>query len=281
MRTNKLPSFIAVVTLLFVFACNDGDSGNQQPDNTTGVPSPSVINYSIVNKYPHDTSYFVEGFEFYKGRLFESSGSGSADPENRPWLHPSGFGEADLKTGKVTTKASLDNKVHFGEGITFFNDKVYQLTYRSKKGFIFDANTFKMIKEFPIPAAEGWGLTHDSANLIMSDGTSNLYFLQPDSLKLMSIVSVSDNNGPLANINELEYANGYIYANQWLTPYILKIDPVSGKVVGKVDFSAIVEEVKSKNPELNEFNGIAYNPATGTFFVTGKNWPTIYEVRLQ
>ncbi|MFT3824514.1 MAG: glutaminyl-peptide cyclotransferase [Chitinophagaceae bacterium] len=269
-------------TLLFAAACNNEDGGkSEDTPSTTGVATPDIINFAIVNKHPHDTAYFVEGFEFYKGQLFESSGSGSSDPAAKPWLHPSAFGVADLKTGKVDTKVSIDNHKYFGEGITFFNDKVYQLTYQTKVGFVYDANTFKKLKEFTIPANEGWGLTHDSTNLIMSDGTSNLYFIQPDSMKLMSIVSVTDNSGPVANINELEYANGFIYANQWLTPYILKIDPVSGRVVGKMDLSSITSEITSKNPDLNELNGIAYNAATGTFFVTGKNWPTIYEVKLQ
>lgn len=278
---NRIQYIFLASALLLAIACNNEDGKPQPADQTTGVPTPDIINFAIVNKYPHDTSYFVEGLEFYKGQLFVSSGSGSSEPETAPWLHPSAFGVADLKTGKTDTKVSIDNHKYFGEGITFFHDKVYQLTYRTKVGFVYDANTFKKIKEFTIPANEGWGLTHDSASLIMSDGSSNLYFMQPDSLKLMSIIGVTDNSGPVANINELEYANGYIYANQWLTPYILKIDPVSGKVVGKMDFTSVIAEVNAKNPELNEFNGIAYNAATGTFFVTGKNWPVIYEVRLQ
>src|SRR5690606_17349481 len=148
----------------------------------------------------------------------------------------------------------LDKSKYFGEGITFFNDKLYVLTWKSRVGFVYDATTFKKIREFPLPAAEGWGMTHDSASLIMSDGSSNLYYLSPETLGLQKIVSVKDHNGPVANINELEYINGYIYANQWLTSYILKIDPASGQVVGRLDLTPLAKEVNAKAPYAETLN---------------------------
>jgi glutamine cyclotransferase len=271
--------FGAIVLLTALAACNDNhDAGanNAGDSNNNANAAPPVIQYAVVNKYPHDTSYFTEGLEFYKGQLFESSG-GNADESP----YPSEFGIADLKSGKVTSKVKLDKTKYFGEGITFFNDKLYHLTWTSGIGFVYDANTFKPIKEFKIPAKEGWGLTHDSTHLIMSDGSSNLYYLTPDSLKVANILRVTDNNGPITNINELEYVNGYIYANQWETTYILKIDPGTGSVVGKINLENLQKEAASLRPGADVLNGIAYNHETNQLLVTGKRWPFLYEIKVQ
>jgi len=270
--------FAATVLLTILAACNDNDASTTTPgdNNNSANAAPPAIQYSVVNKYPHDTSYFTEGLEFYKGQLFESSG-GNADESP----YPSELGISDLKTGKATPKVQLDKTKYFGEGITFFNDKLYHLTWTSQVGFVYDAATFKKIKEFKIPAKEGWGLTHDSTHLIMSDGSSNLYYLAPDSLKLLNILRVTDNNGPVANINELEYINGYIYANQWETSYILKIDPATGKVIGRIDLENLQREAAALRPGADVLNGIAYDPASGQMLVTGKRWPFLYEIKLQ
>jgi glutaminyl-peptide cyclotransferase len=266
---------LSVAVLVSAVKCNNGDGKTENPDTSTPIASPApVINYSLLNAYPHDTAYFTEGLEFYKGQLFESSGG---DNEASPF--PSAVGILDLKTGKVNTKIILDKELYFCEGITFFNDKLYLLTWKSGVGFIYDPTSFKKISQFRLPSKEGWGMTHDSTNLIMSDGSSNLYFLSPDSLKLMKIVGVSDNNGPIPNINELEYIDGYIYANQWLTSYIYKIDPNSGKVLGRMDLSGLAKEAKANNEDPN-WNGIAYNHETKRLFVSGKKWRLIYEIRL-
>ena len=145
---------------------------------------------------------------------------------------------------------------------------------------MYDARTFKKLKEFTYNSAEGWGLTNDGKNLIMSDGTSSLSYLDPETLKMLNVVGVSDNNGAVGNINELEYINGSIYANQWLTPYILKIDPSSGKVVGRMDFTKMIDQVKSQYPAAEEFNGIAYDSTTQKVYVTGKKWPKVYEIKI-
>ena len=266
--------------LVFLTACN-----NNTPEagvTTTPEAAPSLIGFTVVNTFPHDTSFYTEGFEFYEGQLFESSGSGVNLEDKVSPEHSSAFGVVNLKGGKVNRKAQLDSSIYFGEGITFFNGKVYQLTWKSHKGFIYDAKTFKKLGEFTYPG-EGWALTHDSTHLIMSDGSSNLRFIDPATingeLKAQSIVGVTDNNGPVSNINELEYIEGFIYANQYTTNYILKIDPSNGKVVGKLDLSSLEAEARKKRPDADYLNGIAYHPETKSLYVTGKLWPTIYEIR--
>jgi Glutamine cyclotransferase len=271
----KKIQLLAGILVIITAACNDNNSNNSDvisPD----AGAPPAIQFSILNKYPHDTTYFTEGLEFYNGQLFESSG-GNADESP----YPSEFGIADLKTGKVESKVKLDKTKYFGEGITIFKDKIYMLTWTSGLGFIYDAKTFQKIGEFQLPAKEGWGLTHDSVNLIMSSGNNNLYYISPDSLKLMNILRVVDNNGPVPNINELEYVNGYIYANQWETPYILKIDAETGKVVGRMDLTALQNEASSVYPNANVLNGIAYDSISGNLYVTGKKWPFIYEIKVR
>ncbi len=272
---------IPFIFLFLLTACN-----SNTPDATGPVtapePAPSLIGYTVVNTYPHDTGFYTEGFEFHEGQLYESSGSGSAETDGGKSPYPSAFGIVDLTTGKVDTKVTLNNTVYFGEGITLLNGKIYQLTWQNHQGYIYDAKTFKKLDEFSY-AGEGWALTHDSTHLIMSDGSSNLKFIDPatinGTLKAQSIVGVTDNNGPVPAINELEYIEGFIYANQYQTNYILKIDPSNGKVVAKLDLSNLAAEAVKKHPNADVLNGIAYNPQTKSLYVTGKLWPTIYEIK--
>lgn len=267
-----------VYILLFgiiLVSCNsnsDSEVNGSNPD--VAVSAAPVIPYSVVNEFPHDTGSYTEGLTFYNGQLFEGTGSSPTVSNNGTWLGP-----VELSSGKIVKKVDLGT-AWFGEGITFFNDKVYQLTYQAKKGFVYDARSFKKLKEFSINSAEGWGLTNDGRYLIMSDGTSSLSFLDPESLKVMNVLGVSDHNGPVPNINELEFINGSIYANQWLTPYILKIDPSSGKVIGRMDFSKMIEQVNSQYPNAEEFNGIAFDSTTQKIYVTGKKWPKLYEIKI-
>lgn len=277
------PYLLLALSGLFISSCGNNDTGSSTTTNSTTEAAPPLIGYSVINTLPHDTSFYTEGFELHDGTLYESSGSGSAEPDSETVLFPSAFGAVDSKTGKVAIKASLDNKKYFGEGITFFGNKVYQLTWKNQQGFVYDAKTFKKLGEFSY-TGEGWALTHDSTHLIMSDGSSNLRIIDPSSIpgaiKVVNILGVTDNNGPVGDINELEYANGFIYANQYRTNYILKIDPSNGKVLAKMDMSKLDAEARAKHPNAEVLNGIAFNPANGTFYVTGKNWPLIYEIRL-
>jgi len=270
-----LASFATILSLLP--SCNNADrsnppagEGEKTVDNT-----PPSINYSVVQVLPHDTSSFTEGLLVHDGQLYESTGTEPGMPGDRRSL----FGIVDPKTGKITPKAELDRNKYFGEGIAFLKDKVYQLTWTTKVGFIYDAKTFKKTGEFTIPVKEGWGMTTDSAHLIMSDGSSNISYVDPATFRLVKVVGVTDNNGPVSNINELELINGFLYANQWQTNYILKIDPASGKVVGRLDLTSLANEAKNKSITSDTLNGIAYDSATGKIYVTGKLWPNIYEIK--
>ncbi|MBS1604599.1 MAG: glutaminyl-peptide cyclotransferase, partial [Bacteroidetes bacterium] len=182
-------------------------------------------------------------------------------------------------TGKITPKVTLDRNKYFGEGIVFLNGKVYQLTYTTKVGFIYDAKTFRKLGEFTFPSKEGWGMTTDGAHLIMSDGSSNINYLDPNTFRLVKVLGVTDNNGPVSNINELELIKGYLYANQWQTNYILKIDTASGKVVGKMNLDGLENDARNKYPGAEVLNGIAYDSASGKVYITGKLWPSIYEIK--
>lgn len=262
------PTCLAACSLA---ACSDGPDTAAANGNATTEAAPATINYSVVKTHPHDTASFIQGLEFHNGTLYESTGA----PVE--YGYPSWLGKVDLATGKLLNKVTLDTQ-YFAEGITILNDKLYQLTWRSKKGFVYDLKTLQKLGEFHY-TTEGWGLTNDSSSLIMSDGSSNLYFIDPVTFQNRHVVGVSDHNGPVSNLNELEYINGFVYANQWQTPYILKIDPNTGQVVGKLDLSTLVNEVDARTPGHDYLNGIAYNAASGTVFVTGKRWPSMYEIK--
>lgn len=273
MKKYLLPVFLFAAFL----ACHDSSS----PTVSSGIPEPTVsneppaISYTILNALPHDQNSYTEGLLIYNGKLYESSGAPEEIENTR-----SVVGIVDPATGKIAVKAELDKKTYFGEGITILQNKLYQLTWTNKKGFIYDLETFKKIGEFNFPSKEGWGMTTDGKDLIMSDGSSNLTFLDPVTFKTNRILGVTDNNGPVGNLNELEYVNGAILANIYQTAYIIRIDPNTGQVIGKADFSNLVKEVKSKNPEVDYMNGIAFDSAKNKIFITGKLWPNIYEVRL-
>lgn len=279
--THQIPQFMRPLyyslIIIVLASCNtvEGPQTPSQPSEPQRV-DPPLITFSVVATHAHDTSFFTEGLEFLNGKLLESSGGNNEDSP-----YPSALGIADLKKGEVSRKVELDRSKYFGEGITVFGKQLYMLTWRGGTGFIFDANTFSKIREFRIPSPEGWGLTHDSSSLIMSDGSNSLYQLDPNTLQVKNIIGVLDNGGPVSNINELEYVNGFVYANQWLSPYIYKIEWPSGKVVGRIDFSRYSQEIEDKYPNAREMNGIAFNPASGNFYVTGKKWPLIYEIKLQ
>ncbi len=270
-----IPLFLIIE---LVSAC--GDSSNSSATSTAATETASVneapvITYTILNALPHDKDSYTEGFLMHNGKLFESSGAPEGNDKTRSMV-----GIVDPATGVISVKAELDKKIYFGEGITILGDKLYQLTWTNKKGFIYELKTFKKIGEFTFPSKEGWGMTTDGSSLIMSDGSSNLTYLDPLTFKTNRIVGVTDNNGPVGNLNELEYVNGNILANIYQTPYIIRIDPNSGKVLGKADFSNLVKEVKLKDPDVDYMNGIAWDSAKNKIYITGKLWPNMYEVRL-
>lgn len=227
---------------------------------------PKLLKYKIVNTFPHDTTAFTEGLEFHDGRLFESTGQ----------KEDSYFREVDYKTGKVIKQVDLP-KEYFGEGITFFNGKIYQLSYQEKTGFIYDANTFKLEKTFKYDKdIEGWGMTHDDKYIYHSDGTEKIWKMDPATQKLIDYINVYSGAAKIKAINELELINGKFYANVWQKDAIAVINPTSGAVEGILNLSDLRKSVKAKNAEV--LNGIAYNPATKTIFVTGKYWDKMFEI---
>jgi glutaminyl-peptide cyclotransferase len=264
----------ALFIVLFSACANPSSQPNAGLNESASDITPPELKYTVVNVFPHDTTSYTEGFLVHEGQLYESTGATDQVPSTR-----SLFGSVDLKTGKINVKAELDKKKYFGEGIAFLNGKVYQLTWKNKMGFIYDAKTFKKLGEFNFPMPEGWGMTTDGTNLIMGDGSSNLTYLDPNNFKTIKILGVTDNNGPVYNLNELEYINGFIYANIYQTTYIDKIDPSSGKVVGKADFSTLKKEAESKYASAEYMNGIAYDSVGKKIYITGKQWPNIYEIR--
>ncbi|MHA4810031.1 glutaminyl-peptide cyclotransferase [Flavitalea flava] len=265
--------------MTFFISCTNSDRSGNGGDNTStgtaGDNTPPLINFSVMQAMPHDTSSFTEGLLFHEGQLYESTGTEPSMPESRRSL----FGVLNLKTGAIDKKVELDRNKYFGEGIAFLKGKVYQLTYTTKVGFIYDAHTFKKIGEFNFPSKEGWGMTTDGNSLIMSDGSSNISWLDPNTFRLIKVLGVTDNNGPVSNINELELIKGSLYANVWQTNYILKIDTSSGKVTGRLDLTSLVNEVKNKYPSSDVLNGIAYDSTAGKVYVTGKLWPNLYEIK--
>jgi glutaminyl-peptide cyclotransferase len=255
---------------LFIIACSGPETTN--PDNEEGPQTP-FISYSIVATYPHDTSSFTQGLVFYNGKLYEGTGN----------YDRSKLLEVDLNTGKAVRELKLNPK-QFGEGITVLNDTIYQLTWMEHVVNVYTAKDFKKVKEFTLNT-EGWGITHDSTNLIVTDGSSNIYFYDPSTFRLLRVQAVLENGSPVPNLNEVEYINGYVYANQWQYNHLLKIDPKSGIVVGRIDLSNEVNRLKAKMPDMENkgsyLNGIAYNPQNNKMYVTGKNWPEILEIQFQ
>ena len=249
-------------------ACISCKNGDEPAVDAPPTPTTPSITYSVREQLLHDTSYFTEGLEFYRGKLIESTGL----------YGRSKLVQYDPVTYKVEKDVKLDSTL-FGEGVTVFRDTVYQLTYRESKVNVYDANNFRKLKELPFNG-EGWGLTHDSSSLIATNGSSNLYFYEPGTFKLIKKLEITEGGSSVTNLNELEYVNGFVYANQWQYSYILKIDPVKGEVVAKMDLTSVIQQEKSQNPNAEFLNGIAYNPQTKKFYVTGKNWSRIYELQV-
>ncbi len=251
----------ATVTLLLFSGCHNYNS------NDESAAMPATMNYTVVNVYPHDTTSFTEGLEWHDSLLYESTGN----------YGPSKLLKANLKTGKAVQSIAL-SKDYFGEGISILNGKIYQMTYKEHKCFVYDSATFKKLNEFTYDG-EGWGMTNNGKQIIMDNGNNYLYFRDPATFKVTDSIGVFDNNGPVAAINELEWVDGVVYANIWQTNYIIKIDPKTGKVLARADLSTILQNTKVALPErMDVLNGIAYNKATKHFYITGKLWPTVFEV---
>lgn len=226
------------------------------------------INYTIRSVWPHDTEAFTQGLLIYKGELYESTGQNGTS-----WI-----GIVNINTGVADRKVILDDR-YFGEGIAVLNNKIYQLTWQNHVGFVYSLKDFKKLKAWTYKS-DGWGLTHDNVNLIMSDGSNKLHYLDTLTQEIVKSVAVTDEQGPVKNLNELEYIEGFVYANVWQTNAIVKIDPITGKVVGRLDLTALANDARKASPKVDVLNGIAWHPDTRSFLVTGKNWPHVYILKL-
>jgi len=269
MQLTKTALFFLLI-ILFISCHNNKNRDSITINSAVTTPA---INYTVVNAFPHNDSLFTEGFLFYNGQLFESTGSPDDLSQTKSIV-----GIDDLITGKFEKKIELDKTKYFGEGISFFKNKLYELTYKNHLCFVYDAKNFMLLDSLHYNNAEGWSLTSDGANLIMSDGTNMLTYLDPLNFNPVKKLMVNETGSALNNLNELEFINGFIYADIYNTNFIAKIDISNGNVVGKLDMSSLVIEAKNKNPGVDVLNGIAYDSSTDKIYVTGKLWTNIYQV---
>ncbi len=293
--------YFTIFVFLFLAACDDkmpntntnsiaaGKNNSNLANTTTAKTNEQapVYTYEIVNTFKHDSDAFTQGLIFNNGFLYESTGH-QGDSTLR---------KVDLQSGKVLQKHKLDDDI-FAEGMTALNGKIYQVSWRDGVAFVYDLSNFKVLKELKY-AGEGWGLTTDGTNLLMSDGTHIIKVIEPETFKIVRSVPILQENGkPLYLLNELEYVKGEIWANIWHSEekqtdttqgqmpnigkpnYIARINPESGKVVGWIDLANISPEDSGKDSE-NTLNGIAYDTASDRIFVTGKNWKKLFEIKIK
>ncbi|MFC1979907.1 glutaminyl-peptide cyclotransferase [Chloroflexota bacterium] len=255
-------SFLGILTILanFVFSCSD------LVDSTTPDTTP-VYTYEIINTYPHDRNAYTQGLVFESDVLYEGTG-----------LHGrSTLRKVDLKTGGILQIHELPPQ-YFGEGITIYGERIIQLTWQSNIGFVYDKDSFDLLQKFTY-LTEGWGITHDGKHLIMSDGTSILHFLNPATFEHIRQIEVHDIGAPVTRLNELEYVQGEIYANVWQTNRIARIAPDTGRVLGWIELEGLLSPEHSSEP-VDILNGIAYDVENERLFVTGKLWPSLFEIEL-
>ena len=282
--------FLLGLFCVFAAACKTGTPANRpgvnnnsavasankviSPPNSAADKIP-VYTYEIVNTFKHDPKAFTQGLVFHNGFLYESTGQHGE----------SSIRKVEIESGRVLQKQDLSED-YFGEGAAILGDRIYQITWRDKKAFVYDLNDFKLLKEFEYQG-EGWGLTGDGTNLIMSDGTHVIRVIDPETFRTARTVVVFDESGePLMDLNELEYVKGEIWANVWHSErigkpnHIARIDPSSGKLLGWINLQNISPDDVKRDTE-NTLNGIAYDAATDRIFVTGKNWRNLFEIKLK
>ena len=250
---------LLAIVLIFTDSCSN-----------SSLPSDSdapVYTYRVINTYPHDRKAFTQGLVFDDGILYEGTGLNGRSTLRR----------VDLESGNVLQMRELPSEF-FGEGITLYDDKIIQLTWQSRVGFVYDKSSFELLQKFSY-STEGWGITHDGERLIMSDGTSTLYFLDFQTMDFTGQVEVTEKHGPVTNLNELEYIDGEIYANIWKSERIARISPQTGRVLGWIDMKGLLKPEDLKEP-VDVLNGIAYDIQNNRLFVTGKLWPKLFEIEV-
>jgi glutamine cyclotransferase len=271
MRKNKKLGRGLIILVIVLVALFVGCVENKAPLHTPPPYPPDttpVYTYKILNIYPHDQKAFTEGLVFEDGYLYEGTGIQGE----------STLRKVELETGKVLKIYHLPTQF-FGEGVTIWDNTLIQLTWQSRIGFVYDKESFLLLREFAYPT-EGWGITHDGKHLIMSDGTATLYFLNPETFEEVRRIEVRDAGGLVTYLNELEYIQGEIYANVWLTNRIAIITPETGRVVGWIDLEGLLSKEDRLQP-VDVLNGIAYDATRDRLFVTGKYWPKLFEIKLE
>jgi glutamine cyclotransferase len=275
-RHRLLPRFREFRLFAVLALVAGGCADMQEIDTTRVIPSFGisgrtaqipVLSVKLVRAYPHDPHAFTQGLEYYGGYLYESTGIAGQ----------STLRKVALQTGAVLQKVSLPPQ-YFGEGLTILHGKIYQLTWLSKKGFVYDLRSFRQIGEFPY-YSEGWGLTHDDKSLIMSDGTNKIRYIDPVSFSVTRTMEVYAGGEGVVNLNELEYIKGEIFANIWHSARIARIDARSGQVLAWIDLTSIVS--KEQHSDEAVLNGIAYDKIGDRLLVTGKNWSKVFEIKLE
>ncbi len=226
-----------------------------------------MLDYEVIREFPHDTEAFTQGLLVSQGQWIESTGG----------YGTSGIRRVEKETGKLLVKTELAADF-FGEGAAEMDGKIYQLTWRSQRGFVYDVKTLQKLGDFKYQG-EGWGLTNDASSLIMSNGSDRLRYLDPKTFHVWRELPVRVHGEPVNLLNELEFIEGEIFANVWHTEKIVRINPKDGNVIGVIDLTGIDAKEKRRDPQ-HVLNGIAYDPKTGEMFVTGKCWPKIYQIRL-
>jgi glutamine cyclotransferase len=257
---------LLLLGMIGMLSCNEPTNSEMTPppEDTQEIP---VSTFRVINTFPHDPKAFTQGLVFENGVLYEGTGLNGQSTIRR----------VNLETGVVEQIHQL-SPILFGEGIALYNNKIYQLTWKARTGFIYDKDSFQELRSFSYPT-EGWGITHDGNRFIMSDGTATLYFRDPITLDEIGRVTVLDNGEAVTNLNELEYVNGEVYANVWLTDQIARINPVNGQVIGWIDLTGLLDP-NTVTGAVDVLNGIAYDPDQNRLFVTGKLWPSIFEIEL-
>ena len=229
--------------------------------------APKQYAYTVVQVYPHDTKAYTQGLLFDDGFLYESTGLNSE----------SSLRKVNLQTGNTVLAINLPAEM-FCEGLALVDDRLVQLTWKNQMAFVYQKSDFKLLKRIPYLMREGWGLTFDGTHLLMTDGTATLYFLDKDYLTEVRRLEVCDDNGLVQYLNELEYINGELWANVYTTDEILRIDPKTGIVLGRIYMTGLLKK-NDQHADINVLNGIAYDEKTGKIYVTGKNWPKLFEIQ--
>jgi len=268
-RSARFPRALGALPILLLallaFSCQP--SPTAQPETVSDKRTTPVFGFEVVHVFPHDTGAFTQGLVIQDGKFLESTGE----------VGHSSLRRVEIETGKVVEKVDVPPP-YFAEGITLLKGKIYQLTWQQHLGFIYDAWTFDKLGEFNY-TGEGWGLANDGMSLILSDGSNQIRFLDPDNFQVKKTIAIRDGQSPITELNELEYVKGEIYANVWHADRIARINPETGAVVGWIDLQGLLERGEVTDQEA-VLNGIAFDETSGRLFVTGKLWPKVFEIRL-